>query len=248
MRLPDPIEPDPPPAGDTGPLARRVAARMAELRRNTAQVVAKSGLSKPTVWRILTGEQQTPAFPTLQKLARGLDWDIASLHGTANDVVTTTATAIPIAGPAEVGTYRTRTPDDGAISTHAGRQDHFPPQPRDTRLQGHRQIAVPLLDDQLEGMSPPVPRGHTAFVAVPPAAEIPLESGRIYLVHRADSNGRIETTFRRLRIYPNTYEFGLMSPDAARNEVERIVVRKDELASSEIEIGGIFFASACVYC
>lgn len=221
---------------------------MDELRIGPSQVVQRSSISRTHLQRILDGELTNLKTDKLSALARALEWDVATLQGHANAAITAPATPAPAAilmtEPAGMTVYYEQ---QDAISTHPGRQEFFPPQPPDPRLAGRPVRAARLLDDHLAGLSPPVPAGYTAFYAVLPPEELFLEFGRIYLVNRFDAERKFRPSFLRLRIYPNMYEFAPIWPDAGRNERERITIAKDDLGNGEIEIGGIFFGSACIY-
>lgn len=249
LRLKKTIEPARRPCRDPGPLARRVRGRMDELEIGPSQVVQRSSISRTHLQRILTGELTNPKQSLQDALAAALEWDVATLQGRANDVVnappaTPAPATILMTEPAGMTVYYEQ---QDSISTHPGRQEFFPPQPPDPRLAGRPVRAARLLDDHLAGLSPAVPAGYTAFYAVLPPDELFLEFGRIYLVNRFDAERKFRPSFLRLRIYPNMYEFAPIWPDAGRNERERITIAKDELASGEIEIAGVFFASACIY-
>jgi transcriptional regulator with XRE-family HTH domain len=232
---------------DPGPLALRIKARMAALRRSNLQLAALSGIPLSSLNRILSGQQSNPKLDDLDGLATALDWDISSLLGLAQDAAMGEATSPQYAGRAEVGNFKTPAPENGAKSTHARPHNQFPPRPRDPRLAAGRLIWLTLADNQLEGIDPPVPEGEMAMVVVLPAAQMPLETGWIYLIHHTDSNGRVETSFRRLNVYDESLEWAVMSPDRARNERERLVITKDDLASGKVKIGGVFFAGIITY-
>lgn len=235
--------------GDTdrmpGTLASRTRDRMAALRLDVAAVVGLSGLSKNTVYRILREEKYNPGSDIVTRLAAALSCDIAILLGTASNAAPRQATPVTMSEAADVRAYRTPLPESSAPQV---RHDLSPPVPSDPRLAGQPMLAVPIADDQLMGHTPPVPPGYIAFVAAagPGLPDLPLETGTMCLVHRADTDGKIQTTFRLLTVYPDSYEFALMSPDRVRNARERIVVRKDELGAGQVKVAGIFFAATLV--
>jgi transcriptional regulator with XRE-family HTH domain len=234
--------PAPSPEAASGSLARRVKARMEELRLDNAAVVAASGLSKAMVYRILRDEKKNLDFDTAARLAQALSWDVATLQGLASDAAPRQATPVTMLEPADVRIYR-EPPESGEQAPQV-RHDLSPPVPTDPRLRNRPVRAVPVTNNQMMAMTPPVPPGYIAFIAA--GDGLPLETGAVYLVSRPDSEGKIQTAFRRLTVYPDFYEFAVLSPEPALNARHRLVVSKDDLATGQVKIDGIFFGATFV--
>jgi transcriptional regulator with XRE-family HTH domain len=225
----------------------RMRSRRGELGLSIRDVAEATGISRSILSRIETGDNVRADLNKLSAIAGALSWDVATLIGVAKDAAPSEATLLDeIAGPAEVGTYRTPQARKRALEAAA---ETIPvtqaPEPRDPRLKQRRRLIVPVNDDQLAGLGLPSTARHTAFVAA--GSDVPMESDGVYLVNRDGADGT-ETTFRRLAVYPDRYEFALMSSDPDLNAGQLIVIGKDDLASSPLKISGMFYGVTSVYC
>ena len=224
-------------------LGRILSTRKNELRLTIAEVAERASISVDAAAKLLSGKQDNPEFIVLRAVSRALDLPLATMLGIANSLPTEEATAITFAGQAEVGVFRSVTKQTADAKLHLGL-------PQDVRYAQASRISITVMDDSLMGLSPPVPPGYVALAAVVHAGEFEIEHGRIYLIHRplpGSSGGAIESAFRRASVYPDRYEFATAFPDVERNERDKIIVARSDLKSSDVEIGGIFFAAYCQY-
>lgn len=249
-RVGRPRKPPPPDAAvDPGLAARQaLAARIAELMQQTGRdvktVARNGGIGEQSVYYVLRAAKE-PGLNMLLRIARGLGKSLADLDPDVEGMRPRQATTVPIdiKGGAGDGVWTSMAfEDEPSHGVTAGVE------PQDARYRGFPQRAIEIINDHLMGLDPPIRRGEIALYADLTAADIALESGRIYLVHRYDDKGRRETAFRRLTVYGGErYEFELLSPDPVRNAREKITMTAAELKGSEtLAVSGMLIAVAAV--
>jgi transcriptional regulator with XRE-family HTH domain len=223
-------------------IAARLDAVMKARGISASDVAHQGGVSLDMVYAVRRASKD-PGLTVLDGIARGLGLNLADLVGGVGKDTSRPATTptISIRGGAADGVWMSMAMQNEARGTVTRVE------PQDERYRGLPQDAVEILNDHLMGLSPPIHRGEIAIYADLRATDIALESGRIYLIYRINSDGLIERTFRRLTVYRDRYELELMSPDPVRNAREKIVVTPDELARGDtISVSGILIAVAAV--
>jgi hypothetical protein len=214
---------------------------MDELSLDVAAVVAQSDLSSSKVYGLLKAEAMNPTMRVLRTVSRILKCDIEWLLGFTDNSISP-VTTIPILGVAEGGAYRTPMPDKSSPD----RIEDLPP--ADPRFRKARRFAVMVNDDRLEGLQPPVHRGQIALLIDFADAGLTVESGRIYLLHRRNASGQIESAFWRAQVFREHIEFAPMSHDETRNRNETIKVPREELEDNdELMIAGILYGATHRY-
>lgn len=216
-------------------MAKRVQMRQAELGFDTKEVATRAKISIAFVNRIRTMTELNPKIGSLNALAfalgRSLDW----ILGFGHHVELRTAT-IPLIRQAEVGVFRTEKPQQ---TSDIGDVKPLDPQ----RFVDNHRFGVLVADDSLGAIAPANGAVRIIGLVIAASPDMTVEDGRIYLIHRANSDGQIETSFRRAVVNHDSYEFVPLFADEAKNNRHRLVVPGKNLAASKVEIGGLFYAS-----
>jgi hypothetical protein len=120
--------------------------------------------------------------------------------------------------------------------------------PIDEKFRAIKRYAVPVVDSHLEGLEPPVQRGHMALVIDFADADLGVDSGRVYLLHRANSSGQIETAFWRAQVLRDAIEFSPVTRDAAVNRDAAFTIDRADLESSDsVKVVGLLYGSTYRY-
>lgn len=244
-RLPVPPDPD----DEAGILRFTVATRLdAAMQKQGINVPALalatgSRVSEAHIRSILRADQEA-GLTVLMKLSAALHLTLDDLTGDVTKPRQRQATPIPIRGGARLGAWRSMALTDDPRGTAADVVPH------DERYQQYPRYGIEIEDDQLMGLSPPVPRGAVAIYADLSRADVAIESGKIYLVHLRNTGGLIETAFRRATANRanDRYELAPLTADAARNKAETVTVTREELEGGDtVAIAGLLVATTVRY-
>lgn len=164
---------------------------MDEQGTNPLQVARKAGLNYTAVYDLLQGRSTAPAYDVIGRIADAFKVDIAYLVG--HDDERRNYIRIPVVGYAETGAWRT------TDWTNPLRMAEAPPNPL---YPDAEHFALEIADNSMNAVQPlPLVPGMLAFCANMRGAQLPIESGRLYVFRIRDELGKkVQTIIRRLHI------------------------------------------------
>jgi transcriptional regulator with XRE-family HTH domain len=222
------------------PQAIRVKAEMDKRGWTAAHLAQEAGIPSPgTVYEMLRGLTVT-SLPTLTKLAHALELPLDALTGgMASPQARQLAATIPVRGGAHLGVWRSMSLRDEARGEIADVA-----LPTGDPYAGLPRYGIPIDDDSMMGLDPPVPRGSVAIYADIVGADIAIESGRVYLVHEMRGD-LMRSAFRRVQVSRDGTLYSLVpvTADAAMNTKETIMATREAIEAGEmVLIAGRFLA------
>jgi transcriptional regulator with XRE-family HTH domain len=223
-------------------LGKRIVDREAELGIKTAEVARRAGVGNTTVYEYERGARENPQLSVLIAISIALEWPLATLLGETDNFVrgsfaSPSTTTIPIVGIADAGAYRISPMPETAHDSITA--DALPPDPR---FETFGRFAIRVADRQLEGLSPPVLPGHLALCVDLTGQEVEVETGHIYLLHRSNGVGQIQSTFWQATRYRDRIEFAPVTNSIEYNQREKLTVDRDWAgASDEVTLGGLLY-------
>lgn len=215
---------------------RRAAAtvrdRLAERGINFGKLAEMAGLGRTTVDNFLNF-RKSPELSTIRRIGTALDLPLADLVGAVTYPQLKQTPALPMRGGVHLGVRRSMALRDEP------RGETADVQPRDERCRKLPRFGVPIDDDSLMGLAPPVPRGSVAIVADLTGSDLAIESG-FYLVHQIKGDDVI-TGIWRITAYRDRYEF---SPAAEPPGPPAFTMPREEVERGQtVEIAGILVAT-----
>lgn len=224
------------PRHDETTLMRRVREKLESANLSPTAAAERAGLNRGAIRDILNGKTSSPRLKTLAAIAAALGTSVNYLSGEIDDDAPPAGlpddSGIPVIGTAAAGVFREE-PQRQVVRTVQV--------PRSAAHPDARHFAVIVGDSSMDDARPvPINEGTIACLVDLEDADLPVESGKTYLVERRTPEGLLERSLRTCSASRRTIAFHTSS---RTEEHEPIEVKRDALEKdSGIRVSGLVYA------
>lgn len=217
-------------------LTRRIRERLDALDLSATAAAERAGLNRGAIRDILDGKTSSPRLKTLAAIAAVLGTSVNYLSGEVDDERPPTAPPgdldIPVIGPAAAGVFREE-PQRQVVRTVQV--------PRSSEHPDARHFAVIAGDNSMDNARPvPINEGAIACLVDLEDADLPVESGKIYLVERRTPEGLLERSLRTCSASRSMISFNTSSRTEQHDPIE---VKRDSLEKDMgVRVSGLVYA------